>query len=237
MSKHDFFPPDKSDCECERIAANCVDAYFNVANWDVEDPTTLWFSTPWGGAEVDLLPYIRYGETDTHVELGTTTPEEPDNFNWAIMYHSERNVNGLDGRSADCVAVKDIVNHARLEWLGNVAEPSIGNTYVWNSTTSLWDNYDTVGKDAELRNQVDTVSDTVNNYITSNNTRVQQLENRVSELEASISTLLSRIYGWPLSGNDMIATGNVNLYSGALNGNMYIKTRDNGSPTGDIRAA
>lgn len=151
MSNIDYFVSKP----CEKIDANCVNAYMELA-YDDESATGLILKNSWGDTSIDLRPMMKATQTTTYLELS------PDVSPKALQYTRE------DG-GIDCINGDDLSRIVSMKFLRDVDQktPAVaGDVYVAREDGYFYA-YNLINKIAEL-----------NNKIAALERRVQALEDR-----------------------------------------------------------
>ena len=197
--------------ECEKIDAQCVDAYFDVALDDVH-PEKLLLSNSWTDLELDLTPAIKAGETLTHLFL---TPEDNP---VALQYNAEHNV-------VDCINGEDlarIIPMTRLKDVDQNTAPTAGDVYLYDGTKFVPYNITTVitnltGEINALKNRVSTLELTIANW----DNRMTNIENGLIQHTSQINAINTTLTPPANAPNNIkVAWGNINLYSDYTNANL-----------------
>lgn len=108
--------------DCEKIDANCVNAYFDY-HLDEENPAGLCANTSWGGGCLDLTSIVKAAETVTSLEL--TPTENPT----CLTFNRE------DGQ-ADCIHGDDlsrIISMTKLKDVDQTTAPVNGDVYIYKN--------------------------------------------------------------------------------------------------------
>lgn len=174
--------------DCEKIDGRMVNAYVD-AHLNNENPVELDIETTWGDSAVDLTDAVKAAETITHMELGSN----------AIEYFAE------DGH-VDCIYGDDLSRIISMHLLKDVdinTPPVDGDVYIYDGDTNKFKTF----------NLQQYMTD-VNNTITNLGGLINQLRNRITNLENTIQ----RPAGIPTDTG--IVWGNINLYSDYTNGNL-----------------
>ena len=202
-----------------------------------DSPTSIQLVDSFGSQPLDLLPVIQSAETDTSIAL---LPELE-----RIRYYPEEytRTEGTKGCYYD-ICISDIAALIDLNSLRNVesVDPSTGETIMYNGATQMYEMYDLAGNLAAINTRIDNLT-----------TRVENIENAISELGGDISGLTSRInqlfeittslqnqinalgnrisdienaiYNWANDKNTKIPRGNINVTSGGYNSGNGIFSR------------
>lgn len=108
--------------DCEKIDANCVNAYVDY-HLDEENPAGLCVNTSWGGDCLDLTSIVKAAETVTSLEL--TPTENPT----CLTFNRE------DGQ-ADCIHGDDlsrIISMTKLKDVDQTTPPVNGDVYIYKN--------------------------------------------------------------------------------------------------------
>lgn len=174
--------------DCEKIDGRMVNAYVD-AHLNNENPVELDVETTWGDSAVDLTDAVKAAETITRMELGSN----------AIEYFAE------DGH-VDCIYGDDLSRIISMHLLKDVdinTPPVDGDVYIYDGDTNKFKTF----------NLQQYMTD-VNNTITNLGGLINQLRNRITNLENTIQ----RPAGIPTDTG--LVWGNINLYSDYTNGNL-----------------
>lgn len=174
--------------DCEKIDGRMVNAYVD-AHLNNENPVELDVETTWGDSAVDLTDAVKAAETITRMELGSN----------AIEYFAE------DGH-VDCIYGDDLSRIISMHLLKDVdinTPPVDGDVYIYDGDTNKFKTF----------NLQQYMTD-VNNTITNLGGLINQLRNRITNLENTIQ----RPSGIPTDTG--LVWGNINLYSDYTNGNL-----------------
>lgn len=176
-------PHDFNMKECEKIDAQCVNAYMEL-QLDPLHPEKLILSNSWKDSELDLTPAIQAGETLTHLFLSPTDAPE------ALQYNAERGV-------VDCIHGDDlsrIISMTKLKDVDQTTAPVQGDVYLYDGekfvTFNLTDFVNTVNNTlGTLANTVQNMQTTLNSY----GNRIGNLETTVNNHTAQLSDLTTRM--------------------------------------------
>lgn len=174
--------------DCEKIDGRMVNAYVD-AHLNNENPVELDVETTWGDSAVNLTDAVKAAETITRMELGSN----------AIEYFAE------DGH-VDCIYGDDLSRIISMHLLKDVdinTPPVDGDVYIYDGDTNKFKTF----------NLQQYMTD-VNNTITNLGGLINQLRNRITNLENTIQ----RPAGIPTDTG--LVWGNINLYSDYTNGNL-----------------
>ena len=174
--------------DCDKIDANCVNAYHEFTYDKDNAPTTLCDKTSWGGGCLDLTDLVKAAESCTTMYLS------PDTNPNCLVYEPE-------DKCGDniCIHGDDLSRIISLQKLKDVSQatpPLDGDVYMFNSTTNLFEPYD-------LKTTIGNLNTATQNI----NAAITNLQNRVAAIEAKLV---------PPNGapNDArVAFTNINLYS------------------------
>lgn len=197
---------------CENITARRVKLAYVPG-----EPTKLALFNSLDNSEIDLLPIIKAGETDTRLEL--LVDEK------MIRYYPERWLSS--GGTKGCVysiCLEDLFALMNLGDLGDVDVDGIttGMTVRYNIVTGKWEMFNLDLALQNLQNQITNQGGDVNNLLTI----IQNLTAKVTDIE-------NAIYNWDADKTTKIARGNINLFSGGMGSANYIRTRD-ANPDNDL---
>lgn len=191
-----------------------------------------------GNQIFDLLPVIQAGETDTSIELLADIRR--------IRYYPEEwtRTEGEKGCYYD-ICIPDIAALMDLNELRNVESvaPAAGETIVFNSTTNQYEMFDLLGALADLGSDIGDTNtritnlenrvNTINNNLTTQTQRINQLFELVSQLNTALQNLTNRvsdiegaIYNWSNDKTTKIPRGTINITSGGYNSNWIIQSRE-----------
>lgn len=178
----DFYHTD----DCDKIPAECIDAYVEFTYDPDNEPTTVCVSTSWGGDCLDLEPLVKAGETCTTLYLS------PDDNPNCLVYEPECGDN-------ICIQGDDLSRIISMQYLKDVDQstsPSDGIVYWFNGTTGLFEPYD-------LKTTVTNINTAIQNI----NAAIANHENRLQRIEA----LLTPPANAP--SNAKLTWGTINVYS------------------------
>ncbi len=147
--------------ECEKIDANCINAYLEYT-WNPENPTVLCVKSSWGGDCIDLTKLVKAAETITHLEISEN----------CLIFHKE------DG-STDCITgdeLSRIISLTKLKDIDQTKPATDGSVFIYNETTKMFEPYD-------LKTTIGNLNILIGNL----NAKITQLENRVSVLEEKLT--------------------------------------------------
>lgn len=171
--------------DCDKIDALCVDAYSDF-EFDPDSDTGICLHTPWGGGCLDLEGIVKTAETLTTLYL---SPDENPN---CLVYEPERGDNiCIDGDD-----LSRIISMQYLKDVSQVAGPSDGIVYMYNSQTDLFEPYDLKTAITNINTAIQNLTATVSNW-----------GNRITAIEAKLT---------PPAGapdNVSVVFGNINEYS------------------------
>lgn len=190
-----------------------------------------------GNQIFDLLPVIQAGETDTSIELLADIRR--------IRYYPEEwtRTEGESGCYYD-ICIPDIAALIDLNELRNVESvaPANGETIVFNSTTNQYEMFDLAGAlgdiDTAIANtnsridNLDARVTTINNTLTQQIARINnlyeicnQLDNKITALSNRILDIENAIYNWGDDKTTKIPRGTINITSGGPTSNWIIQSR------------
>lgn len=151
---------------------------------DPDNPTGLCIETSWGGGCLDLASIVKAGETVTSLEL--TPADDPT----CLSFNRE------DGQ-ADCIHGDDlsrIISMTKLKDVDQATAPVNGDVYMYNN--GKWYAFN------------------LQNFITSTNNTIGNLQAAITQIQNQIAPILAR---WQLPdgvpNSAKILLGNINLYS------------------------
>lgn len=227
-------PKDFNQKECERIDAQCVDAYFELSLDDV-NPQFLTLGNSWKDTTVDLTPAIQAGETLT--ELFLTPSDTPT----ALQYNAEHGV-------IYCIPGEDLARIIPMTKLKDVDQTDTiadGDVYMYDGETSTFKPYDlktfiTTVTTAlgDLTNAIQNMQTTLNSYgqrisnlETTTNTHTSQiadLTTRMTTAEGDITNLKNRVSAIETTltppahapNGIKVAWGNIDIFSDYTNSNL-----------------
>lgn len=169
--------------ECQKIDANCVDAYVDY-HLDEENPAGLCVETSWGGDCLDLTPIVKAAETVTTLHL---SPEEDPN---CLVYERE------DGQS-DCITgdeLSRIISMTKLKDVDQGTAPVNGDVYIYRNGKFYTFN---------LQQYMDDTAQTISNI----NAAITQIRNQIAPI-INRWQLPNQV-----PDDAKIMLGNINLYS------------------------
>lgn len=190
-----------------------------------------------GNQIFDMLPIIQAGETDTSIELIAPTRR--------IRYYPEEytRTEGESGCYYD-ICIPDIEALMLLNEIGNVESvaPENGQTIVYNSTTQQYEMFDLLGALDDINTAIantntridnlDARVTTINNTLTQQIARINnlyelctQLDNKITALSNRISDIENAIYNWGNDKTTKIPRGTINITSGGPTSNWIIQSR------------
>ena len=190
-----------------------------------------------GNQVFDLLPVIQAGETDTSIELIAPTRR--------IRYYPEEytRTEGESGCYYD-ICIPDIAALIDLNELRNVvsAAPQDGETIVFNSETNQYEMFNLTQALADLSDADDSLLQriialenrvtTINNTLTQQIARINnlyeiaaQLDNKITALASRVSDIENAIYNWSGDKATKIPRATINVTSGGPNSNNIIQCR------------
>lgn len=176
--------------ECDKIPGVDVAAYADIV-LDPENPTGIALDSTWGYNRLDLESVVKAGETVTHLELA------PTNNPTVLRYFKE------DG-GIDCIPGDELSRIISMQLLKDVDQTQPiqnGAAYVYNETTGKFEPFEIVSALGDINTVINRLS-----------TRITNLENRLSDIEAIIPF-------WPSDKTMKLARGTINLYSDYTNTN------------------
>lgn len=196
-------PHDFNMKECEKIDAQCVDAYTELSLGEL-NPAELTLGNSWKDSTVDLTPAVQAAETLTHLFLSPIDAPE------ALQYNAERG-------AVDCIHGDDlsrIISMTKLKDVDQGTAPVQGDVYIYDGEKFVTFN---------LTNALTTINTAIGNL---NNT-LQNLETAISGYTSKITNLenaVIRIDGVLTPPTNApsgvkVAWGNINLYSDKDNTN------------------
>lgn len=211
---------------CENITARRV-----VLAYVPGEPTKLALYNSIDNSEIDLLPIIQAGETNTKLELIADKK--------MLRYFPEKwlSSGGKDGCTYD-ICLEDLFALMNLGDLGDVdvPNPTTGMTIRYNIITGKWEKFDL---DLALKNLQDQITNQIGD-LSNLLTIIQNLQKQVEELTTIVNKFDSRImdienaiYNWNSDKSTKIPRGTINLFSGGMNSPYYIRSRD-GNPDNDL---
>lgn len=174
--------------DCDKIDANCIDAYLDYTYDEENAPTTLCVQSSWGGGCIDLEPLVKAAESCTSLYL---SPETNPN---CLVYEKEEKCG-----DNDCINGDDLSRIISMRYLKDVDQttaPSDGIVYMYNGETNLFEPYDLKTTIANINTAIQNIQATLANH-----------EARLQVIEA----LLVKPTGTPEGAN--LTWGNINLYS------------------------
>ena len=187
--------------ECDKIDAECIDAFLDYTYDPDNAPTTLCVESSWGGGCIDLEPLVKAAESCTSLYL---SPEENPN---CLVYEKEERCG-----DNDCIHGDDLSRIISMRYLKDVRQttPTDGIVYMYDNQTDLFEPYD-----------LKTTIGNINTAITNINAAITNLRNRVTDLETLTQNHESRLQiieekltpptGTPNGAK--VVFGNINLYS------------------------
>lgn len=139
MSNIDYFV----NKPCEKIDANCVNAYMELS-YDDESATSLVLKNSWGDTSLDLRPMMRATQTTTYLELS------PDVSPSALQYTRE------DGE-IDCISGNDLSRIVSMKLLRDVDQntPAVEGDVYMAKEDGYFYTYNLLAKINELNNKID----------------------------------------------------------------------------------
>lgn len=174
--------------DCDKVNADCIDAYLDYTYDEENAPTTLCVQSSWGGGCIDLEPLVKAAESCTSLYL---SPEENPN---CLVYEKEEKCG-----DNDCINGDDLSRIISMRYLKDVDQavaPSDGIVYMYNGETNLFEPYDLKTTIANINTAIQNIQATLANH-----------EARLQAIEA----LLVKPTGTPEGAN--LTWGNINLYS------------------------
>lgn len=195
---------------CENITARRV-----VLAYVPGEPTKLALFNTIDSSEIDLLPIIQAGETDTKLEL--IIDEK------MLRYYPERWLSS--GGTKGCVhniCLEDIFALMTLGDLGDVdaAGATTGMTIRYNIETGKWELFNL---DLALQN--------LQNQITNQTGDITNLLATLQNLTARLTAIEDAIYNWTNDKSTKIARGNINIRKGGRTSSQAIMSIDPGQST------
>jgi len=185
--------------ECDKIDADCIDAFLDYTYDQDNAPTTLCVESSWGGGCIDLEPLVKAAETCTDLYI---SPEDNPN---CLVYEAECGNN-------ICIHGDDLSRIISMRYLKDVRQtaPTDGIVYMYDSQTNIFEPYD-------LKTTVTNINTAISNI----NAAITNLRNRVGDLEIITQDHESRLQvieekltpptGTPNTAK--VTFGNINLYS------------------------
>lgn len=205
--------------DCNLIDALKVNAYIDLT-LDPDNPTGIILDTSWGTIKLDLKSIVKTGETITTLEL----------LSDGLCYHKE------DG-TTDYISGDDLSRIISMQLLKDVDQDKPiagGNVYMFNSTTNKFEPFD-------LQAFVDATNhaiQVINQTLVQHGNRISDLETRMTNVENRVSDIEGIIPFWPTDKSMKLARGNTNVYGDITNTNSHahgIFTHDpNTNITGDL---
>lgn len=202
-----------------------------------DSPTSVQLVDSIGNQVFDLLPVIQAGETDTSLELIVPTRR--------IRYNPEEwtRTEGESGCYYD-ICIPDIAALIDLNELRNVvsAAPQTGETIVFNGVTNQYEMFNLTQALADLANTDDSLLQriialenrvtTINNTLTQQIARINnlyeittQLDNKITALASRVTDVENAIYNWANDKATKIPRATINVTSGGPNSNNIIQCR------------
>lgn len=187
--------------ECDKIDAECIDAFLDYTYDPDNAPTTLCVESSWGGGCIDLEPLVKAAESCTALYLS------PDDNPNCLVYEKEERCG-----DNDCIHGDDLSRIISMRYLKDVRQttPTDGIVYMYDNQTDLFEPYD-----------LKTTIGNINTAITNINAAITNLRNRVTDLETLTQNHEARLQiieekltpptGTPSSAK--VVFGNINLYS------------------------
>lgn len=204
---------------CSRdICSEEQQPYARLGYTEGED-TSVTIFTPWGSNTLDLEPIVKKGETDTVLSLNCDTKQ--------IDYQAEKH--------EDHICLNDMWALMSLEDHGNTSKDlTDGDVYIYRD--GQWVSYPLESIIRELRAK-DEVLDSAMNDLQQNMIQLTQevnnLRNQVQNLSNRLGDVEGAIYNWANDKTTKIPRGNINVFSGGMGSNNYIRSRD-GNPNNDL---
>lgn len=156
--------------DCDKIDANCVDAYTNF-DFDPDSDTGICLHTSWGGQCLDLTDIVKAAETCTTIYL---SPENDPN---CLVYEPECGDNV-------CIKGDDLSRIISMRYLKDVSQdtaPSDGIVYMYNETTKLFEPYDLKTTIANINTAIQNINQTLKNH----EARLKVIEEKLTPPEGS----------------------------------------------------
>lgn len=153
---------------CDKIPAECVNAYLEYTYDSEEDPTALCVESSWGGGCLDLTELVRSAESCTTLYL---SPEENPN---CLVYEPEEKC----GDNV-CINGDDLSRIISMKYLKDVDQtdaPSDGDVYIFNGTTGLFEPYDLKTAVQNINTAIQNIRQTIANH-----------ENRIQVIETKLT--------------------------------------------------
>lgn len=204
---------------CENITARRVKLAYVPG-----EPTKLALFDSIDNSEIDLLPIIQAGETDTKLELIVDKK--------MLRYYPERWLSS--GGEKGCVyniCLEDIFALMNLGDLGDVdvPNPTTGMTIRYNIVTGKWELFNLDFALNNLQNQITNQIGDIENLLKT----IQNMQQQINDLTTIVNKLDSRvldienaIYNWSSDKSTKIPRGNINLFSGGMGSGHYIRSRN-----------
>lgn len=156
--------------DCDKIDANCVNAYTNF-DFDPDSDTGICLHTSWGGQCLDLTDIVKAAETCTTIYL---SPENDPN---CLVYEPECGDNV-------CIKGDDLSRIISMRYLKDVSQdtaPSDGIVYMYNETTKLFEPYDLKTTIANINTAIQNINQTLKNH----EARLKVIEEKLTPPEGS----------------------------------------------------
>ena len=175
--------------------------------------------TPWGSNTLDLEPIVKEGETDTVLGLNCDTKQ--------IDYKAEKH--------EDHICLNDMWALMRLEDHGNASEDlADGDVYIYRD--GQWVSYplESIIRELKAKDEVlDSAMDDLQQNMINLTQEVNNLRNEVRNIANRVSDIEGAIYNWSNDKTTKIPRGNINVFSGGMGSNNYIRSRG-GNPDNDL---
>ena len=188
--------------DCDKIDADCIDAFLEFTYDPDNEPTTLCVQSSWGGNCIDITNIVKVAETLTTLYLSPA--EDPS----CLVYEPERGDN-------ICIHGDDlsrIISMTKLKDVSQTDTVEDGDVYIFNGDTNLFEPYDLKTFITNVNTFVQNVQQTLNNH----EHRLQQIEEKLTPPEGAPEDV-------------KVAFGTINLYSdhtAAIDGSGAVTSLD-----------